>query len=67
MRNRTDNSEQLVDLWQAEVLPVEETEAASDNAIGCEQATQEGFTVQLTGWRGAGWRMVFLDEPKADE
>ena len=47
--------EQLADLWLPHVLPVAEARKAS--------GPQAGPVFALTGWRGAGWRMVFLDEP----
>jgi hypothetical protein len=61
-------SEYQRDLWQPETLPVCAEVADVNSTEVCEQQTREGFTVQLTGWRGAGWRMVFLDEtPTPDE
>jgi hypothetical protein len=28
-----------------------------------EPIVKQGTTFKLTGWRGAGWHIVFLDEP----
>ncbi|MFD1874239.1 hypothetical protein [Hymenobacter bucti] len=47
----------LVDLWHPGMLPGEQelVEEAPDG--------RQGPVFKLTGWRGAGWRIVFLDEP----
>jgi len=48
--------EQLADLWLPHVLPI----AGAGQAVSA-QASQ---IFVLTGWRGAGWRMVFLEDLK---
>lgn len=45
---------QLVDLWLPHVLPVA--------GAGEAETAQIGQTFVLTGWRGAGWHMVFLNK-----
>lgn len=54
MRKLENKEEQLVDLWLPHVLPIA--------GAGETEGSQEGHTFVLTGWRGAGWHMVFLDE-----
>jgi len=54
MSRLENNEEQLLDLWLPHVMPVAGAGEASN--------PQEGQTFVLTGWRGAGWHMVFLDE-----
>jgi len=45
--------EQLVDLWLPHVLPIA--------GAGEAEPSQVGPTFVLTGWRGAGWHIVFLE------
>lgn len=45
---------QLVDLWLPHVLPVA--------GAGEARTSQVSQTFVLTGWRGAGWHMVFLEQ-----
>jgi hypothetical protein len=54
MSKLENKEEQLFDLWLPYVLPVA--------GAGEVRKLQRGQTFVLTGWRGAGWHMVFLDE-----
>ena len=59
-----DSEEQyLVDLKWPQVLPQKPTvPVASPVVAEPERDPNGGQTFYLTGWRGAGWRMVFPDE-----
>jgi hypothetical protein len=46
--------EQLIDLWLSHVLPV-----VGAGEAGTPQVNQPFV---LTGWRGAGWYMIFLEQ-----
>ncbi|MBJ6142419.1 hypothetical protein [Hymenobacter sp. BT559] len=56
MMNELKNENKLIDLWLPHVLPV----------AGAGQAASPPVSqlFVLTGWRGAGWRMVFLEDLK---
>jgi hypothetical protein len=47
----------LVDLWRLDVLPGKQ-ESEEEKAAG-----RPNSVFKLTGWRGAGWHLVFLDKP----
>lgn len=64
MRIIDSKKEPLVDLKWPEMLPKNQFQP-----VQCLKATKASSgpdheqTFQLTGWRGAGWRMVFPGEP----
>ena len=54
MSEFANNEEQLLDLWLPHILPVA--------GAGEVRDTPASQTFVLTGWRGAGWHMIFLDD-----
>jgi hypothetical protein len=64
MRIVDSDKEHLVDLKWPRLLPTNMERPASTPVPPVPAATpSHGQTFQLTGWRGAGWRLVFLEEP----
>jgi hypothetical protein len=56
--------EHLVDLKWPELLPKELPQSGvSQTTVDTKSGPGCGQVFQLTGWRGAGWRMVFLEYP----
>lgn len=62
-----DNEEEyLADLRWPELLPETLLQSAQSPVVPVVEAKNTSANEQtfvLTGWRGAGWRMVFLEEP----
>jgi hypothetical protein len=56
--------EHLVDLKWPELLPKELPQAVqSQTTADTKSGPNCGQVFQLTGWRGAGWRMIFPEDP----
>jgi hypothetical protein len=53
----SDITDYLIDLWHPNLLLGEQELVAEEPVV------KQGTTFKLTGWRGAGWHIVFLDEP----
>lgn len=64
MRIIDSEEEYLVDLKWPELVPEEALEPVQDpimTATTSGPGSEQIF--QLTGWRGAGWHMIFPEEP----
>jgi hypothetical protein len=56
--------EYLVDLKWPEILPQNVPQLVQGLAMTeTKSEPRDGQVFQLTGWRGAGWRMIFPEEP----
>ena len=63
MRIIDSEEEYLVDLKWSESLPENLLPPVQSSAIATANSTGNEQVFQLTGWRGAGWHMVFPEEP----